>query len=233
MYKNSKFKFAKLILYFLVLLLIALYFVDSKASKINYSSNKQDIIQKQEKEKLQVLTPRKDDISFGNKDAKVQIVSYDSYSCPFCGMFFTQTFPLIKEKYIDTGKVFFIHREFPADLQSFTATKLTKCFAKQNNKQQVLNLMNNIFSEQQQWALSQNFRDKLIDILEKNNFNKQKSNQCLTDKALEEKILNSILNDTKALKLNATPIFFINGNKLNGSYTFNSFEEEIEAILNQ
>lgn len=49
----------------------------------------------------------------GNQDAKVTMVEFSDYQCPFCEQYFTQTDPQIKKDYIDTGKVKFYYRDYP------------------------------------------------------------------------------------------------------------------------
>jgi len=51
------------------------------------------------------------DMVKGNSDAKVTIVEYASFTCPYCATFHKEIFPQLKEQYIDTGKVKFIYRE--------------------------------------------------------------------------------------------------------------------------
>jgi len=54
-----------------------------------------------------------DDPMLGNKNAPVTIVEFSDFECPYCGRFHSQTFPQIKQEYIDTGKVRFVYRDFP------------------------------------------------------------------------------------------------------------------------
>src|SRR3989344_9399332 len=54
-----------------------------------------------------------DDPVLGEKNAKVTIIEFSDFQCPFCSRFRDQTFDQIKSKYIDTGKVKFVYRDFP------------------------------------------------------------------------------------------------------------------------
>ncbi|MGH8566427.1 MAG: DsbA family protein [Gammaproteobacteria bacterium] len=56
-----------------------------------------------------------DDPILGNREAKLGVVEFSDYQCPFCQRFHTQTFPKLKETYIDTGKIRYIFRDFPLD----------------------------------------------------------------------------------------------------------------------
>lgn len=53
--------------------------------------------------------------ALGNTDAKITIVEFSDFQCPFCRQFWTQTLPQIKKDYIDTGKAVLYYRQFPLD----------------------------------------------------------------------------------------------------------------------
>ncbi|MBI2049629.1 thioredoxin domain-containing protein [Candidatus Roizmanbacteria bacterium] len=53
--------------------------------------------------------------SIGDTNAKVTIVEFSDFECPFCRRYFTDTFPQLKKDYIDTGKVVMYYRHFPLD----------------------------------------------------------------------------------------------------------------------
>jgi len=49
----------------------------------------------------------------GNSNAKVIVVEFSDFECPYCGRFFSQTLPSLQKEYIDTGKVLFAYKQFP------------------------------------------------------------------------------------------------------------------------
>ena len=53
--------------------------------------------------------------ALGRADAKVAIVEFSDFECPFCGRFNRDTFPQLKAEYIDTGKVRYVFRNFPLE----------------------------------------------------------------------------------------------------------------------
>ena len=67
------------------------------------------------------------EITLGPPDAKVTIVEYASMTCGHCKNFHTKVFPDLKTKFIDTGKIRFIFREFPLDTRAFAASMLARC----------------------------------------------------------------------------------------------------------
>jgi len=67
------------------------------------------------------------DLSIGKSDAPVTIVEYASMTCSHCAAFYATTFPILKSKYIDAGKVRFILREFPLDPLATAGFMLARC----------------------------------------------------------------------------------------------------------
>ena len=59
-----------------------------------------------------------DDPVLGNPEAKIGLIEFSDYECPFCSRFHTQTFPQLKETYIDTGTVQYIFRDLPLDFHT-------------------------------------------------------------------------------------------------------------------
>ncbi|WP_428772575.1 DsbA family protein [Vibrio sp.] len=51
--------------------------------------------------------------SLGSNEAKIAIIEFSDFQCPYCKRFSDNTFNQIKEHYIDTGKVRYIARDFP------------------------------------------------------------------------------------------------------------------------
>ncbi|MEO1719068.1 MAG: thioredoxin domain-containing protein, partial [Pseudomonadota bacterium] len=69
------------------------------------------------------------DIVYGNADAKITVVEYASMTCGHCANFHTNVYPKLKEKYVDTGKVKFVFREFPLDNLAAAASMLSRLSA--------------------------------------------------------------------------------------------------------
>src|SRR5262245_49671891 len=67
------------------------------------------------------------DLVLGNAEAPITVVEYASMTCGHCAHFHTTVFPTLKEKYVDTGKVRFIMREFPLDNLAAAASMLARC----------------------------------------------------------------------------------------------------------
>src|SRR6185503_2006793 len=92
------------------------------------------------------------DLVLGKADAPVTIIEYASMTCPHCANFHKTTYPALKTKYIDTGKVRFIFREFPLDELAVAAAMLARC-ADQNERSMAL--IDVLFASQDKWAVRQ------------------------------------------------------------------------------
>ena len=91
------------------------------------------------------------DMALGPENAPVTIVEYASMTCPHCAHFSENTFPKLKERYIDTGKVRFIFREFPFDPVAAGAFMLARCAG----KDKYFTMVETLFQKQDTWAVRQ------------------------------------------------------------------------------
>ena len=169
-----------------------------------------------------------EDVSVGSKDAKVTIVEYASMTCGHCQKFATSVFPQLKTKYIDTGKVRFISREFPLDNLAAAASMLTRCAG----GDKVFPMVETLFEKQADWAFtSGNPVPKLFDIAKQAGFTQESFDKCLTDQKLLDNITNGRKRASEVFGVNATPTFFINGKRLMETPTLEAFDKVIEPML--
>lgn len=63
-----------------------------------------------------------DDPVLGSKDAKVTLIEFSDYECPFCKRHFDQVYPQLKKDYLDTGKVKLVYRDYPLPFHDPMAT---------------------------------------------------------------------------------------------------------------
>src|ERR1700688_3869994 len=89
------------------------------------------------------------DIALGPAKASVSITEYASMTCPHCAAFEQNVFPMLKSKYIDTGKVRFVFREFPLDIKAAAASMLARCIANED-AEKYLATVDKLFKQQDQ-----------------------------------------------------------------------------------
>ena len=95
-----------------------------------------------------------EDIFIGAEDAPVTIIEYASMTCPHCATFHTDVLPTLKEKYIETGKVRLIFREFPLDARAYAASMLARCA----DKDFYFPMTDVLFKQQKVWARAEDPR---------------------------------------------------------------------------
>ena len=109
------------------------------------------------------------DIVLGNKDAKVTIIEYASMTCSHCATFHEKTWPALKQKWVDTGKVRFILREFPLDPLATAGFMLARCSG--NDKYYAI--VDLLFSQQKNWAFSNKPVEALLSLVKQAGFSQE------------------------------------------------------------
>src|SRR5690349_6748677 len=78
-------------------------------------------------DKAAILTVQPTDHVEGDAKAPITLIEYASFTCPHCARFNTVELPEIKKKWIDTGKVKLVYRDFPLDETAARAAMLAQC----------------------------------------------------------------------------------------------------------
>jgi protein-disulfide isomerase len=169
------------------------------------------------------------DMALGPKDAPVTITEYASMTCPHCAAFNEQVFPKIKKEYIDTGKVKYIFREFPLDIKAAAGSMLSRCIAK-DDAPKYFAVTDMLFRQQSDWVVK-NTTETLTRIGKQAGLTQQQVEACLKDQALLDKIAADQKYASDVLKVDSTPTFFINGEKIKGEASFEEFAKKINPLL--
>jgi protein-disulfide isomerase len=164
------------------------------------------------------------DIAIGSEKATVTITEYASMSCPHCAAWGENVFPMLRSRYIDTGKVRFVFREFPLDIKAAGASMLARCIAK-DDAEKYLAVTATMY--QQLDPLLARTKETLTLIGKLNGMSEQEVAACETDQSLLDKLKADQQYALATLKVDSTPTFFVNGQRLKGAMSF----EELDAIL--
>jgi protein-disulfide isomerase len=169
------------------------------------------------------------DMALGPANASVTITEYASMTCPHCATFAKEVFPKIKSEYIDTGKVRYVFREFPLDIKAAAGSMLARCIAKDDSGKYFA-VIDMLFRQQNDWA-SKNTAETLGRIGKQAGLSQQAVEDCLKDQALLDKIAADQKYASEVLKVDSTPTFFINGDKIKGETSFEEFDKRIKSLL--
>jgi protein-disulfide isomerase len=162
--------------------------------------------------------------ALGDPDAPVTIVEYVSLTCHHCEAFHNNVWPELKEKFVDTGKVRFILREFPFDTPGAAGAMLARC-AKEN-WYAVVDLL---FRNADSWTHSNRPLNALADLMAQVGMDRQAFEQCLSDQTLLQQIEAGQKHAHEKFGVRATPTFFINGRRHVGALSLALLAYMIEA----
>lgn len=165
------------------------------------------------------------EMTLGNPSAKVTVIEYFSLTCPVCHKFHRDTWPIFKRSYIDTGKVYFIARDFPIGRSSGNAAIAIRC-----DESNYFKLLNLYLAQQRRWV-SQDVRlDAIHSIAAPHGLTRAKFDSCLANQDIIKGIKEAKQRG-RDLGVIGTPTFFINGKQLRGAMTLARLSAEINPLL--
>ena len=169
------------------------------------------------------------DMALGPANATVTITEYASMTCPHCAAFTETVFPKIKSEFIDSGKIRFVFREFPLDIKAAAGSMLARCIAKDDSGKYFA-VVDLLFKQQNDWVLK-NTTETLTRIGKQAGLSQQAVEDCLKDQALLDKIAADQKYANEVLKVDSTPTFFVNGERIKGETSFEEFDKRIKSLL--
>jgi protein-disulfide isomerase len=168
------------------------------------------------------------DMALGPEKAPVTIYEFASMSCPHCAAFEQNVFPMIRSKYIDTGKVRYVFREFPLDIKAAAASMLARCIAN-GDAEKFFGAIDTMFK--QQVPLMTQTHETLQAIGKQAGMDDKGAETCVKDQPMLDKLSADQKFANEELKVDATPTFFINGTMSKGAMSFEEFEAKLKPLL--
>ncbi len=148
------------------------------------------------------------EMSWGNANAPVTIVEYASLTCPHCRNFHLTVYPDFKRRFIDTGKVRYILREFPIGKTSGNATIALRCAP----PDKYLDLFGKFMEQQSSWVSQEVRLDAIYAVARQVGMTRPQFDACLQNQGMIEN-LKWVKDRGRKLGIVGTPNFFI-GTKL-------------------
>jgi protein-disulfide isomerase len=169
----------------------------------------------------------KGDMALGKPDAPVTVIEYASMTCPHCARFHAETFKAFKEKYVDTGKVRMIFREFPFDGLALRASMLARCAG----PERYFPMLEVLFQQQKQWTAAKDPLVALAQIGRLGGVSQEKFDACMKSEELSNAIVQNRLEGQQKHGVESTPTFVIEGEKLTGALTLAQLDEALAKKL--
>jgi protein-disulfide isomerase len=168
------------------------------------------------------------DIMIGSDKAPVTIIEYASMTCPHCAHFEETTLPELKKRYIDTGKVRYVMREFPLDALAAAGFMLARCAGPDKYE----TVVETLFAKQPDWVVQQPIAP-LMAIAKQFGFTEESFNACLANQKVLDDIQAVRDHAVNKLAVNSTPTFFVNGKRLVGDVSIDQLAKEIDPYLKE
>lgn len=175
-----------------------------------------------------------DDAVLGDKKAKVTLIEFTDYQCPFCARHFNDTYGQIVKNYVDTGKVKLVVRDFPLSFHPHAqkAAEASEC-AKDQGK--FWEMHDKLFSTNAQWSNLPDAAPTFKGFAKELGLNTSTFDACLDGgtKAAEVK---KDLADGSAAGIDGTPGFWILGprgqtKQISGAYPYATFQAAFDEML--
>jgi len=165
---------------------------------------------------------------YGDPNAPVTLLEFASMTCGHCAAFHNEKWPEIKKKYIDTGMVKLVFKDFPFDQRAAGASMLARCVA----DDKFFPAVGALFKTQDKWARAEDYLGELGKIGKLAGLSQEKFDECMGN----EDVLNAVLKDRQEgmqkYKVDSTPTFFVNGEeKISGNVALDDFEEVLDSYF--
>src|SRR5580693_7129062 len=174
----------------------------------------------------------------GNKDAKVVVVNFDDFQCPFCSRMHQTLFPELLKEYGD--RVQFVYKDYPlTEIHPWAvhAAVDANCLAAQNNDA-YWDFADHIHSNQRE-VNSEKARDAQFAVLDrltleqgqKHNLDQAKLQACV--KAQNDAAIKASMHEAEGVGVNATPTLFVNGEEMDGALPVGELRAALDSALKQ
>jgi len=177
-------------------------------------------------DKTALLAVQPGDHVMGDLKAPVTLIEYASFTCPHCAHFHTQVLPELKKKWIDTGKVKLIYRDFPLDQVAAKAAQIAECVP----NDRYFGVVDIIFRGQATWATGTDPIAELAKPLRIAGLGENEIKACLANEAKG----NAVIADYRGgetLGVNSTPALFLDGQLYRGARSVEELDGAIAKLV--
>jgi protein-disulfide isomerase len=169
------------------------------------------------------------EIGMGDPNAKVKVIEYASVTCPHCAQFNADVFPAFKKKYVDSGQVYYVFREFPTQPAELAVAGFL--IARCSGTAKYMEVVDTLFRGQKALMETSNAQKFLLDAGKAGGLDEAAVRACLADNAAVDALEARVKRGIEVDKVEATPTFIIGGTKLEGSQSLAELDAVIQPLL--
>ncbi len=167
------------------------------------------------------------EVVLGREEAPVTVIEYFSLTCPHCATFHRETLPVIREKYIDTGRVKWVLRDFPLDRYALVAAVLAHCAGPDRYPA----FVETFLETQSRWARSPDPVTALRTLAKLGGLSDEEMDACLADEAMVDGVLRMRLEGERTWGVDSTPTFILGDRRHSGAIPPEEFEKLLQPLL--
>lgn len=164
-----------------------------------------------------------DEKTLGKPGASVTIVEYASLSCMLCRAFHKTTFARFKREYIDTGKVYFVFREFPIGKSPAAAATAARCVPEKD----FFRINDKLMTTSGQWDGREPNLDAIYKVVQETGISRSSFDTCMANQKISDGVV-QMKQRGREFGVVGTPTFFINGKRVRGNLSFDEMRKLID-----
>jgi len=170
-----------------------------------------------------------DDRILGDAEAPITIIEYSSLTCPHCAKFHKETFPDVKDNWVDSGRARLVYRHFPLDGLALRAAMVTNCM----DDGRYFTFLDALFHGQKLWAQASDPVKALSQVAALAGLNSERFEACIEDESQANAILERRRHGEATYDIASTPTFIVNGRKVEGALDYEAFSKVLEEAEGQ
>jgi len=171
--------------------------------------------------------PQYREFVLGDPKAKVTVIEYASLTCSHCANFHQTAYQQIKKNYIDTGKIRFVFRDYPLDGLGMAGALLARC-APGDRGAKLIDMM---FKNQNTWVRAEKPLEPLKGYAQLAGMTSAEVDDCLKNEGILKTIRDVQNTATNLYKIQATPTFFVEEEKLEGDPGYEKLAKVIDEAI--
>jgi len=179
--------------------------------------------------KAAALSLKDGDIGIGDPNAPVKWIEYASSGCSHCAMLSLVVIPALKAEYLDSGKVYYVLRDFPLDNVAASATVIARCLP----RDQFYPFMDKLFANQGKWHGPETTDPKaaILALAAEQGVDEAGVDVCFKRQELLDQVINGMKEAESVLQVASTPTSFIGDEVVVGAASAEDFKKTLDKAL--
>lgn len=168
----------------------------------------------------------------GDPDAPITMIEFSDYQCPYCGAFVNQSFSMLKDEFIDTGRIRYAFKDLPLTSihpDAVKAAEAAHCAREQGGDEAYFEMHDALFADQQKWSGGGSDATLFGPVADEVGLDGDTLVACVEDGTYTATV-QAGFDEAAALGVNGTPSFVINGYLTAGAFPPDMLREMLDGL---